>query len=232
MKYFFLALSLVVLVIACNKKPTVAPNRENLMRVKKWKITDGTVTVKKPNGRDTILKYMNFVDTCYLDDYIKFDSNHFGSLNTGDKKCNLADPNQRSFTWKLWNNDNYIDLYDGFNTIFCANTSIEPFHFDTLEKNPLKLDTILGRLDTIPGFTKQFIILDTVRELRYTSFRIPKFDLYGAEILDFTTSSFKLKFSFKTTRLDSTAFHAGGPWNLAPLVVPDTADYVLTLTAF
>jgi len=234
MRYIFLALSLVVLIAACNKQPDPAtPNRENLLRAKKWKISGGTMTVKNPNGKDTALDYMKFVDTCYWDDYIKFDSLHFGGLYTGAQKCNPSDPESRSFTWRLSGpNDDYIDLFDGFNTIFAATTSIMPYHFDTLGKNPLKLDTIIGRLDTIPGFIKTFIVLDTIRELRFTSYKIPNFTIYGAEIKDFTESSFKLKFSFKTTRLDSTNGHAGVPFNLDPITVPDTADYLLTITPF
>lgn len=234
MRYIFLALSLVVLIAACNKEPDPAtPTRENLMRAKKWKISGGTMTVKNPNGKDTALEYMKFVDTCYWDDYIKFDSLHFGGLYTGAQKCNPSDPESRSFTWRLYGpNDDYIDLFDGFNTIFAVNTSILPYHFDTLEKSPLKLDTIVGRLDTIPGFIKTFIVLDTIRELRFTPYKIPNFTIYGAEIRDFTENSFKLKFSFKTTRLDSTNAHAGAPFNLEPLVLPDTADYLLTITPF
>jgi len=230
MRYLLLALSLVTLVTSCNKDPEVPPSKSNELRAKKWTITGGTLTVKQPNGKDTSLSYLNFVDTCYWDDYIRFDSNYVGTIYTGDKKCSVADPATRSFTWRLLPNETYIDLFSGFNIIFCVNTSIQPYHFDTLEQSPLKLDTIIGRLDTIPGFTKQFIVLDTIRELRYTPYRIPSFDLYGAEILDFTPSSFKLKFSFKSTRLDSTGLRAGAPNNNAPGVVADTADYILTLT--
>lgn len=232
MRYFLLALSLIVVLAACNQTPTVTPSRENLMRSKKWRISGGSMTVKTPGGKDTTLEYLKFIDTCYEDDYIKFDSNHFGALFTADKKCNPADPASRGFTWRLWNNDKYIDLYDGFNTIFAVTTSIKPYHFDTLEKSPLKLDTIIGRLDTIPGFTKTFIVLDTVRELRFDRYAIPNFDIYGAEISEFSESSFKLKFSFKTTRLDSTNFRAGDPGNNPPVSVPDTADYLLTFSSF
>jgi hypothetical protein len=233
MKYFLLALSVVVVLAACTQKaPTVTPNRENLLRAKKWRISGGSMTVKNPNGKDTTLDYLNFIDSCYQDDYVKFDSMHFGSLYTGEIKCNPADPISRSFTWKLWNNDNYIDLNDGFNTIFAASMYIEPYRFDTLEHSPLKLDTIIGRTDTTPGFQKQFIVLDTIRVVRFNSTKIPNFDIYGAEIRDFTSSSFKLKFSFKTTRLDSTGLRAGAPNNSAPIVVSDTADYLLNMSGF
>jgi hypothetical protein len=232
MKYFFLALSMLVLIASCNKDPQPTTSKENLLRAKKWKIKDGTMTVKQPNGKDTVLSYTSFIDSCYMDDYIKFDSNHFGSLFTGTVHCSPADPASRSFTWNLMPNETYIDLFNGFNTIFCVNTIILPYHFDTLEKSPLKLDTIVGTLDTIPGFTKQFIVLDTVRELRYNQFRIPNFDLYGAEIRNLTSSSFKLKFSFKCTRLDSTGLRAGAPYNNPPATLPDTADYILNFESF
>ncbi len=232
MKYLLLALSLVVVLAACNQTPTVAPNRENIMRSKQWKLASGTMTVKTPGGKDTTLKYVDYTDTCYWDDYIKFDSNHFGRVFMADKKCNMADPSVRNFTWRLWNNDKYIDLYDGFNTIFGVLTSIEPFHFDTLGKSPLKLDTIIGRLDTIPGFMKQFIVLDTVRELRFTRYPIQKFDIYGAEIVEFSETSMKINFSFKTKRLDSTGIHAGLPENNPPLIVDDTTDYSLIFNSF
>ncbi|MBL7690074.1 MAG: hypothetical protein JNM41_00655 [Flavipsychrobacter sp.] len=207
MRYLLLALSLVTLVTSCNKDPEVPPSKANQLRAKKWTITGGTLTVKLPNGKDTSLSYLNFVDTCYLDDYIKFDSNYAGSVFTGDRKCNVADPASRSFTWRLLPNETFIDLFSGFNMIFCVNTSIEPYKLVTGEQGT-----------------------DTVRELRYTPYRIPSFDLYGAEIIDFTPSSFKLKFSFKSTRLDSTGFRAGAPNNNPPAVVADTADYLLTLS--
>ncbi|MBX2907882.1 MAG: hypothetical protein KF744_17690 [Taibaiella sp.] len=232
MKYVFLALGLFVVFAACNKEPDpAAPTRENLLRGKKWKISGGTMTVKDPGGRDTALEYTKFIDTCYFDDYITFDSLDFGGLHSGDQKCNPADPDTRNFTWRVWGPDNsYIDLFNGFNTIFAVNTTIKPYHFDTLEQSPLKLDTIVGRLDTIPGFIKSFIVLDTIRELRFTSYKIPNFTIYGAELQDLTESSVKLKFSFKTTRLDSTNGHAGAPNNLEPFTVADTTDYLLTLT--
>lgn len=232
MKYFLLALTAVLLFASCEKNPTVTPNRENLMRAKKWRISGGTLRVRKPNGIDTNLEYLRFVDSCYLDDYIKFDSLNFGNLFSGDTRCNAADPTARFFTWRLYNNDKYIDLSDGFNTIFAVNTTIEPYRIETLSTTPLKLDTLIGRLDTIPGFLKEFIVLDTIRELRFNKYPLGKFDIFGAEITDFTESSFKLNFSFKTTRLDSTNIKAGLPNNNPPVTLPDTADYSLIISAF
>lgn len=233
MKYFFfLVASAMLLFAACGKPPVITPNKEGILRSKKWRITGGTITVKKPNGKDTSLEYRKYIDTCYLDDYISFDSMHFGKAYSNSDRCNVADPEFRSFTWRLHDDERHIDLYDGFNMIFAVNTSIEPYHFDTLSLDPFKLDTIIGRLDTIPGFIKQFIVLDTIRELRYTRYPIPNFNLYGAEISEFSEVSFKLKFSFKTKSLDSTNYHAGMPDNFSPIVVEDTADYNLTISSY
>ncbi|GAA4459385.1 hypothetical protein GCM10023093_00290 [Nemorincola caseinilytica] len=223
----------MVIIAACNPQPEVTPSKENMLRSKKWRITGGTITVKKPNGVDTNLKYLDYIDTCYSDDYLKFDSMYFGKSYTGSQKCNAADPEFQNFKWRLFNNDKSIDLYDGFNMIFAVTTSIEPYRFETLATSPeIKLDTIVGRLDTIPGFIKQFIVLDTIRELRYKRYPIPNFDLYGAEITEFSQLLFKVKFSFKTTRIDSTGFHAGAPNNFEPILVNDTADYFLTFSSF
>ncbi len=226
-----LALSVVVVLASCNQTPTVTPNRENLMRAKKWSLSSSsTITVKKPNGKDTTIKYMDYLPDCYKDDYLRFDSNHFGRNFLASKSCSIADPEFENFTWRLWNNDNYIDLYDGFNRVFALTCTIEPYHFKVIKDVPLEYDTVIGRLDTIPGFLKQFIVLDTIRELRYTAYKIQHFDIYGAEITDFTESSFKLNFSFKTKRLDSTNYHGGAPNNLDPIVVDDTAHYSLVFT--
>jgi hypothetical protein len=75
-------------------------------------------------------------------------------------------------------------------------------------------------------------VLDTIRELRFNKYPLGKFDIFGAEITEFTESSFKLNFSFKTTRLDSTNLKAGIPYNNPPVTLPDTADYSLIISAF
>src|SRR3954454_20812879 len=100
MKYFFLTLSVILIFTACNKTPTVTANRENILRSKKWKLSSGTLTVKKPNGRDTNLKYLDFIPDCYKDDYLTFDSMRHGTVFTGAVSCNAADPASHSFVWQ------------------------------------------------------------------------------------------------------------------------------------
>ncbi len=234
MKYLlFIVSSVTLLMVACTKDAVVSPDKASILKSKKWRITGGTVTVKRPDGKDTAIPYYDLQDECNKDNYLTFDSLYFGQVYANTKTCNAADPVSRTFTWKLNDkNDNLIDLYGGFNMIYCVNQNIEPYVFETLSTAPLVLDTLIGRLDTIPGFIKQFIVLDTIRKVTYTPYKIPSFDLYGAEISDFSSVSFKLKFSFKTTRLDSTNFHAGIPENFPPYIVNDTADYSLIISSF
>jgi len=232
MRYFFLTLSVILVFAACSPTPTVTPNRENIMRSKNWKLSGGTITVTLPNGKDTVLQYGNYVPDCYKDDYLSFDSMRRGVVHTGGVSCNAADPASRTFTWQLRNNETSVDLYDGFNTIFGAGITIEPYHFDTLQQSPLVLDSLVRTIDTTPGFLKQFIVLDTIRELRFTSYPMPYYDIYGASITDFSAGSFKVHFSLKTVRPDSTLWHAGAPNNFPPIVRPDTVHYSLTYSSF
>lgn len=233
MKYFFLALSALVILASCNKEPKVTANRENLLRAKKWKLSGGTITVKKPNGKDTVLQYLTFLPDCYKDDYLKFDSMRYGTVFTSGTSCSAADPASHGFVWQLSNNDNSIDLYDGFNNIFAVNDTIQPYHFDTLQQTPyLILDTIVKTTDTTPGFLKSFIVLDTIRELRFTRVELPQFDIFKADITDFSASSFTINFTAKWVYPDSLNLHGGIPNNLPPIYREDTVKYKLTYTGF
>jgi hypothetical protein len=232
MKYFCLTLSVLFVLASCNKTPTVTANRENILRSKKWRISGGTITVKKPNGKDTILQYTSLLPDCYKDDYVTFDSLRHGTMFIGGVACSVADPATRGFTWQLRNNEANIDLYDGFNEVFSATDSIQYYHFDTLGQSPLVLDSIIKMTDTTPGFLKYYIVLDTIRELRFKGLQLPPFDIYGATITNFTESSFTLNFSFKTYYPDSTAWHGGLPYNLPPIYRDDTSHYALIYSSF
>ena len=70
-KYLLLAVSLILIFAACNKKPgTPTATRESMLRSGKWKITSGTLTVRLSNGGDTVLNYMNWIPACRQDDYL------------------------------------------------------------------------------------------------------------------------------------------------------------------
>ena len=232
MRYFLLALSVIVIVASCSKDPKNTANRENLLRAKKWKLVGGTITVKLPSRKDTVLQYLNFLPDCYKDDYLTFDSLRHGTVFTGGVSCNAADPASHGFIWELSNNETLIDLYDGFNDLFGVNDTIQPYHFDTIQQSPLVLDTIIKTTDTTPGFLKTFIVLDTVRELRMTASRFPQFDIYKASITDFSDGAFTLHFTAVSYSPDSTGFHGGIPLNWPPIYRRDTFQYALKYSGF
>jgi hypothetical protein len=230
MRKLIFPLSLTILALACTKEPEVPANRENLLRDGRWKIaSSSTFTVKKPDGKDTSLRYLDYIDSCAQDDFLTFDSLNFGYLNLGDIRCDAGEGPRRPLMWRLYNNDNNLDLYNGINMIFGAVGTVRPYRFDTLVKSPLRLDTIIGRLDTIPGFIKNFIELDTIRDLYYSRYKVPGFDIYGGTITNFSESSFTLNFSVYSTRLDTTKKRSGFP-NPEPVTVPDTVEYKINFT--
>lgn len=241
MKYCLMTLSAILLFVACNKKPVNTTGPEDILRTGKWKLASGTLTVKNPNGKDTTLDYMKFILDCYKDDYFKFDSLHNGKIYYGTVNCNAGDPEYRSFQWKLTNDGTTMDWYNGLNWVFAVVDTIQPYKFDTLVKEPLELDTLVGRLDTLEGQWKIFIVLDTIRELKYSGIPIGQyqpslyssgFDINRAAITDLTQAGFTLNFQIIGTRLDSTNYHAGPPNNFAPLEKLDTLRYKLKFSNF
>ncbi|MES2704720.1 MAG: hypothetical protein V4649_18915 [Bacteroidota bacterium] len=237
MRYLYLALSVTILLFSCAKETKESTSKQSILKQGPWKLTGGTLTVNKPNGKDTALQYIKFIPDCYKDDYITFDSLIYGKRYTSSVKCNAGDPEYVQFIWQLKNNESTIDLLSGFNNLYTVNETIEPYHFDTISKDPfLVLDTVLGVNDTLPGQTKIFLVLDTIRDLKFTGIPVGQnlagapiggFDIYEAAITNFSSSSFTLNFSMKQTYPDSTGFHAGIPNNELPIQRPDTVHYSL-----
>ena len=254
MRYFLVSL-LTLLVIfffaACNKKPKVDASMENMLRNGKWKLSAGTVAVRKPNGKDTTLDYLLFIPDCYKDDYLVFDSLKYGRRYSGSNTCSPADPEYFVFSWQLRNNNTIMDLYNGFNYIYGIVDTIGQYRADTLSKSPtLVLDTVIGTLDTLPGITKIFIELDTIRQLFFYGVTagtgplgpaLGGFNINDASILNFSQSSFTLHFQMISYYIDSTLWHGASYWlpidpvfnpGSYPIIRPDTFNYSLTYTNF
>lgn len=254
MRYFFLSLSVMVLLFAaCSKNPTITASTQNTLRTGKWKLSSGTVTLRKPNGLDTTLNYLLFIPDCYKDDYLVFDSLNYGRRYTGSNTCSPADPQYFTFSWRLRNNNATLDLYNGFNYIYGIVDTVQPYKFDTLNQSPLQLDTVLGTLDTTVT-PKLALELDTIRDLMY--FGVPAgfgptgdstggFDIYNADLINLSSSSFVLHFQMISYYTDSTKWHdandslylllgIGDPTNPGLLGInrPDTFNYSLTFTNF
>jgi hypothetical protein len=236
-KYFLLALSVVLIFTACNRTPKPqTPGKGDILRTGKWKISSGTFIVRLPNGNDTTLDYMKFMSNCHKDDYIIFDSGLNAQIYSGSNKCNAGDPDHMAFYWRLTHNDNYMDLYNGFTLVVGARDSIYPFSFDTIQNNssftpPLVLDTIHGYYDTVIGYTRAIVILDSFWMLHVDTANFYNTDIYNAQISNFSQSSFTLNYSLISEYPDTTNLHMGLPHKM-PVWRTDTFKYTVNFTNF
>jgi len=231
-KYLVITLSLaVILFAACSKKatPSVATYGDWL-RNSKWKIASGTLTMKKPNGQDTILNYLNWIPTCHLDDYFGFNTPTTGAYFNGSVVCDPSQPDSFSFTYALSDDAKYLSLYNNDHFYYSVTESILPYVFDTLQWNPyLILDTLYGVNDTAAGYTRTVIVLDTIWNLNFTSTPVINTTIVNAPITNFTANTFTLYFTLLAQYPDSTNMHAGAP-DSNPIIRQDTFKYNINYT--
>jgi hypothetical protein len=233
MKYFLPALLVTIFLAACTQTaPVITPNRENMLRKGKWKISGGTVHQRQPNGRDTSIPYVSlFLPACHQDDYIIFDSGTRAAVYSGGTVCTSADPEQIDFVWKL-TNDNILSLYNGFNLTFADSMYVDPFRLDTLDATIPTFKVIY-----LPDGSSQF---DTIWEVKYKFMPLANINIFNATITDFSQSEFTLNYSFITTYTDTNNLHQGSPINPPPLpkyhlpvvVRPDTMRFAIKFTNF
>jgi len=232
--YRFLAfIAVVVLLASCSQSnPTASTDTLTLLRSYHWRLSSGTVTLPKPNGKDTTMDYMQFVPACHKDDYIKFDSGSVGAVFPGSITCSAADADSLTFIWRLFNNGNNIDLLSIFNLFYVVQDSIIlPYYIDTLSTTPtVVLDTIID---------SPVVELDTIWKIRYDSLPVSgnfnvngSADVYGANISNISKSGFTLSFRWYGVYADSIGGHEGGPPNYSPLKKPDTIKYILNYVSF
>jgi len=231
-KFVILILSVAIVVAACNKKSTPTASRSDMLRTGKWSVESGTITTKLGGGKDTVLDYLKFVPLCHKDDYLVFHSNNDAAVSSGSVKCNPGDPDSTTFKWGLTNSNNNLSLYNGFNFVYGVVDSVSPlWHFDTLDHVNFKLDTVHGVLDTLAGFYRSMVVLDTIWDNRFDSFALSNVNIYNAAIVNFSQSSFIINFSTYGYRPDTTSFHTGVNMQLGYPIdspqryVPDTAIY-------
>ena len=249
MKYCILALSVIMLFASCSKTPNPqATSKEDILRSGNWRISGGTVRGKLPSGLDTTVSYTQFLlPTCWLDDYIKFDSDYHAKVYSNTNKCDPSQPTYQSFYWKFNRNATTLDFYNGFNLTYAWSDSIAPWHFDTLVNDgsaspPLVLDTIYGVNDTLLGYTRVVVVLDTIWDFVVTPKAIPNLDIYNAQISNFTESSFTLNYTYRKTYTDTNGHHTGrqifpigsamDTVNYDPILKADTLFYSITFSKF
>lgn len=233
-KYLLLTISFVLVLASCGKKATTTESRENMLRNGKWSISGGTITLTLPDGRDTTLNYLNFLSLCHKDDYMVFHAGVDAAFFAGGTTCSPSDPDSVTFKWGFSNNQNSLSLYHGFDFITTVTERIKPFVFDTISWSPLVLDTMYGVNDTLPGFTRSLIVLDTIWEVVFDTTTINNPDIYNASVINFSQSAFTLNFWVVSTYPDSTNHHTGlfvdvaGTIDQDPIIRPDTFRYSLT----
>lgn len=237
-KYLILTLSLVSIIAACSKKATTTDNRENMLRNGKWSISSGTITLRLPDGRDTVLNYLNFLPECHKDDYLVFHSGTDAAYFSGSVVCSPSDPDSTTFKWGFSNNQNNLSLYNGFDFITTVTERINPFAYDTISQSPLVLDTLHGVNDTLEGFTRSVIVLDTFWKVVFDQTAINHTNISNGTISSFSQSSFTINFWIVSTYPDSTGHHTGAiiRWDASPvdtldfdpIIRPDTLKYSLT----
>ena len=227
MRNFLVFFTFALLFAACTQTaPPITPDKESILRTGRWVLTSGSVTVKNPNGLDTTMDYMQFVPACHKDDYIKFDSLGQAAIFPGATVCSPADADSISFNWRLLNNDNNIDILNVFNLFWVVYDSIEtPYFFDTVSTNPI---LVLDTLSSSP------VVLDTIWHVRFDSLAVSGptyyqgFNVYDADLSDFSKTGFTLSFKWYSKYRDSTLWHEGGaPAYQAPNLKNDTIKYIL-----
>jgi hypothetical protein len=213
-KYFILSLSMAMLFFAaCSKKATPsADSQSDMLRKGKWRITSGKLTVKLPNGKDTMLDYPSWIPFCHRDDYFVFNSAGKGAVFNGGITCNPGEADSISFDWTLSNSGNYLSLYNSFHLYYSVTESILPFSVDTVSIDPE-------------------IVLDTVWRLHFDTTSVVNTDIMNGVISNFSQSSFTLDFKLIAQYPDSLLLHEGLPYSM-PIIRPDTFKYKVTYSNF
>lgn len=113
MKYFIVLISVLFITLSCNKPSDPTPDKKNMLRTGKWKLTDMAYTylIFKPGqpGYDTTVH--DTLQDCNLDDYWVFGPGFNGTINAGTKHCATSDPDQVPFRWETLNTDTTLVLY-------------------------------------------------------------------------------------------------------------------------
>ena len=226
MKYFFLALSVMLLWSSCAKNPTINYSRESMLRSGKWHISSGTLSVRKPNGVDTVLDYTHWIPYCHRDDYVIFDSLNIGYVYPGTILCNPSDDSVE-FQWSMNAGQTTLSLYNGFsNTFGVVESVVNPYYTDTFSKSPLVLDTIVGAVAAAATGTS--IVIDSIWNLHFDSSSIAQLNIYNATISSFSSDAFTINFAAISTYPDSTDHHTGPPTDASPIIRADTFHYSVT----
>jgi len=230
-KHVIIALSVVFFMVSCSKSSNQTKGVPDMLRTGRWKISSATVKLRLPSGLDTTLNLFTFMPSCKTGVYLTFDTGFYGNMFSGTP-CNPSDPTNISFQWQLTDNNTILDLYGGFNLVYSiTDTVLQPYYFDTTwypaGNNPAYyFDSIVNYEDTSLDGNPNYIVLDTLWNLKYDSIPNGTNNVYG-QVSNFTQSSFTWTVAQITVYPDSTHNHASNP-----IYRPDTAHYTYVFTNF
>jgi len=109
MKQVLLLCVLTVFAFSCKKVDE--PNmRQDKLRSGNWKRTTLKVTYRMPGGNETTEDAYATLPDCAKDDLLQFGSGFEGNVNEGGSKCNVGDPDNSKFIWKLTNGETQLNI--------------------------------------------------------------------------------------------------------------------------
>ncbi|MFL5741721.1 MAG: hypothetical protein ACJ75B_15955 [Flavisolibacter sp.] len=108
MKYL-MAIALC-LMISCKKSNNNEPSKTDTISEKPWKFSSGGIDYNKDGTVDLNFSTLAIIPPCVLDNTASFKSDGTGIADEGATKCDPANPQTSSFTWKFTNNDQSIQI--------------------------------------------------------------------------------------------------------------------------
>jgi hypothetical protein len=118
MKQALLFCILTVFAFSC-KKVDEPDMRQDKLRAGNWKRTALKITYRQPGGAETTEDAYATLPACTKDDLLQFNAGSEGYVNEGGSKCNVGDPDNSKFTWRLTNGETQLNVsgaYDHFGT--------------------------------------------------------------------------------------------------------------------
>ncbi len=192
MKKLLYALAAMALFVASCTKSSDSVSVTSILKTGRWKIKSATISVRLPNKlRDTTLDYFNYIPSCHVDDYLRFDSLLRGYVYGASTKCNFGEPDSTGFVWKLYNNEQNMDIYNGFYLIDSLWNYFDPPQLDTISVSPL--------------------VLDTVWPMKFNAYRSNTLNIYNGRVVNPTTTGFELFFAHKAVYADTTGGNQNHP---------------------
>lgn len=107
---FVIIIAFIVCLFACKKKDSDKPlTKADFLTTGSWKL----VAVVSDEDGDAVYETNTFADfeTCYTDNIWTFHSNGTLTMDEGNSKCDVNDPQSNETDWKLTNNETTLVIH-------------------------------------------------------------------------------------------------------------------------